>query len=179
MVASEKAKPSGLWEVPSGQDRAFLAPLLVGDMPGIGKKTQRTLKGLGIDSIDRLAEIPPATLKINFDASGLLLSCYAKGIDENKVEVPPEAKSISKETIFESNARDQRLIEATLHYLSEKVGNKLRQKNKKTKCITLKVRSADFGSTTRHRTIVQATGADQIIFATELELLKRELFLQK
>jgi DNA polymerase-4 len=95
------------------------------------------------------------------------------------VELPPEAKSISKETTFESDAADRRLIEATLHYLSQKVGNKLRQKNKKAKCITLKVRSADFGTTTRRHTIAQTTDADQVIFATGLELLKRELFLQK
>ncbi len=178
-VASEKAKPDGLLEVPPEQDRAFLSPLPVGDMPGIGKKTESRLRGMGIDTIGRLAQMPPASLKACFGASGLLLSRYARGIDDSKVELPPEAKSISKETTFESDTRDRRLIEATLGYLSEKVGNKLRQKNKKAKCITLKVRSADFGTTTRRRTIPRATDADQVIFATGLELLKRELFMQK
>ncbi|MFC1846909.1 DNA polymerase IV [Chloroflexota bacterium] len=178
-VASEKAKPDGLLEVPEGRDRAFLAPLPVGEMPGIGKKTDRRLRGMGIDTIGRLAEMPPASLKICFGVSGLLLSRYSKGIDDSRVELPPEAKSISKETTFESDTRDHRLIEATLHYLSEKVGNNLRQKNKKAKCITLKLRSTDFGTTTRRRTMSQPTDADQVIFATGLELLKRELFLQK
>jgi len=178
-VASDKAKPDGLLEVPTGRDREFLAPLPIGEMPGIGRKTERTLRGLGIDTIGKLAKMPLPTLKIYFGASGILLSRYSKGIDDSKVELPPEAKSISRETTFDSDTRDISLLEATLRYLSERVGSKLREKNKKAKCITLKLRSADFSTTTRRRTIEQATNADQVIFSTGRELMKRELFLQK
>ena len=60
------------------------------------------------------------------------------------------------------------------------MGSKLREKNKKAKCITLKLRSADFSTTTRHHTLEQAIDADQVIFATTgRELMKREPFLQK
>ena len=178
-VASEKAKPDNLFEVLPGGDAAFLAPLPVGEMPGIGKKTEQRLKGLGVDTIGKLARMPANTLKAYFGSSGLLLSRYAQGIDDSKVELPPEAKSVSRETTFESDTRDRQLIEATLRYLSEKVGSKLREKNRKAKCVTLKLRSADFSTTTRRHTIPQPTDADQFIFATGLELLKRELFIQK
>ena len=178
-VASEKAKPDGLVEVPAGKDSAFLAPLAIGEMPGIGRKTERTLRGLGIDTIGKLATMPLAPLKIYFGAPGVLLHRFSRGIDDSKVELPPEAKSISRETTFDQDTQDRVLLEATLRYLSERVGNKLRQKNKKARCITLKVRSADFSTTTRRRTLEQATDADQVIFATGLELLKRELFVQK
>ena len=178
-VASERAKPDGLLEVPAGKDASFLAPLPVGEMPGIGKKTERTLRGLGIDTIGKLARMPLPTLKIYFGASGILLSRSSKGIDDSKVELPPEAKSISRETTFEIDTRDIVLLEAALRYLSEKVGSKLREKNRKAKCITLKLRSTDFSTTTRRRTIEQATDADQFIFATGRELMKRELFIQK
>ena len=178
-VASERAKPDGLLEVPAGKDKEFLSPLPIGKMPGIGKKTERTLRGLGIDTIGKLAAMPLSTLKIYFGASGILLSRYSKGIDDSKVELPPEAKSISRETTFDSDTRDIALLEATLRYLSERVGGKLREKNRKAKCITLKLRSADFSTTTRRRTIEQATDADQVIFATGRELMKRELFIQK
>ncbi|MCJ7764214.1 MAG: DNA polymerase IV [Dehalococcoidales bacterium] len=178
-VASEKAKPDGLLEVPAGKDREFLSPLPIGEMPGIGKKTEHTLRKLGIDTIGKLAGMPLSTLKIYFGASGILLSRYSKGIDDSKVELPPEAKSISRETTFDSDTRDIALLEAALRYLSERVGSKLREKNKRAKCITLKLRSADFSTTTRRRTIGQATDADQIIFATGRELMKRELFIQK
>ncbi len=109
----------------------------------------------------------------------MLLHRFSRGIDDSKVELPPEAKSISRETTFDQDTRDRTLLEATLRYLSERVGSKLREKNRKAKCITLKVRSADFSTTTRRRTLEQATDADQVIFATGLELLKMELFIQK
>jgi len=179
-VASEKAKPDGSLEVATGRDSEFLAPLPIKEMPGIGRKTESTLRRLGIDTIGKLARIPLATLKIYFGASGVLLHRFSRGIDDSKVELPPEAKSISRETTFDRDTKDRALLEATLRYLSERVGGKLREKNKKARCITLKVRTADFTTTTtRRRTIWQATDADQIIFATGLELLKRELFVQK
>ena len=178
-VASEKAKPDGLLEVPPGEDAAFLAPLPVGDMLGIGKKTEQRLKGLGINTIGRLAKTPASTLKAYFGSSGLLLSRYSQGVDDSRVELPPEAKSVSRETTFDTDTRDRLLIEATLRYLSERVGSRLREKNRKAKCITLKLRSSDFSTTTRRRTIPQPTDADQVIFATGLELLERELFIQK
>ena len=178
-VASEKAKPDGLLEVAAGKESAFLAPLPIGELPGIGKKTERTLRGLGIDTIGKLAAMPLSTLKIYFGASGVLLNRFSRGIDDSKVELPPEAKSISRETTFDQDTQDRALLRATLHYLSERVGSKLREKNRKARCITLKVRSADFSTTTRRRTLKQATDADQVIFAIGLELLKRELFIQK
>jgi DNA polymerase-4 len=178
-IASEKAKPDGLLEVPAGNESAFLAPLPIGELPGIGKKTERTLSGLGIDTIGKLAKMPLATLKSYFGASGVLLHRFSRGIDDSKVELPPEAKSISRETTFNEDTRDRAFLEATLRYLSERVGSKIREKNKKARCVTLKVRSADFSTTTRRRTLYQATDADQIIFKNGLELLKRELFIQK
>jgi DNA polymerase-4 len=178
-IASEKAKPDGLLEVPAGNESAFLAPLPIGELPGIGKKTERTLSGLGIDTIGKLAKMPLSTLKSYFGASGVLLHRFSRGIDDSKVELPPEAKSISRETTFNEDTRDRAFLEATLRYLSERVGSKLREKNKKARCVTLKVRSADFSTTTRRRTLYQATDADQIIFKNGLELLKRELFIQK
>jgi DNA polymerase-4 len=57
-VASEKAKPDGLLEVAAGNESAFLAPLTIGEMPGIGRKTEGTLRGLGINTIGKLAEMP-------------------------------------------------------------------------------------------------------------------------
>jgi DNA polymerase-4 len=178
-IASEKAKPDGLLEVPAGNERAFLAPLPIGELPGIGKKTERTLSGLAIDTIGKLAKMPLATLKSYFGASGVLLQRFSRGIDDSKVELPPEAKSISRETTFDEDTHDRAFLEATLRYLSERVGSKLREKNKKARCITLKVRSADFSTTTRRRTFEQATDADQVIFNNGLDLLKRELFIQK
>lgn len=178
-IASEQAKPDGLVVIPVGSDREFLSPLPIGKMPGIGKKTEHTLRGLGINTIGKLSQMPLSTLKICFGASGLLFSRYSKGIDDRKIESPREAKSISRETTFDSDTTDTALLEATLSYLSERVGSKLRKKNKRAKRITLKIRSADFHTTIHSRTIEQATDADQVIFTTGLEMMQRGLFIQK
>jgi len=178
-VASEKAKPDGLLEVPPGTDAQFLSPLAIGDMPGIGRKTEATLRGIGIDTIGKLAKLPPDTLKSYFGVTGRVLYRFARGIDDSRVELPPEAKSISRETTFSVDSHDRSLIEATLRYLSERVGRKLRERNKQARTITVKVRGADFSTATRRRTLGTATDADQMIFKTGLDLLNRELKIQR
>jgi len=178
-IASELSKPDGLIEVSPGEEGSFLSPLPIGKLPGIGKKTERILMGLSIDTIGKLSQMPPTALKSYFGASGKVLQSFSRGIDDSKVELPPEAKSISRETTFNEDSHDRAFLEATLRYLSERVGSKLRERGKQAKCVTLKLRSADFTTTTRRRTLKQATDTDQVIFANGQELLKRELFIQR
>ncbi len=178
-VASELSKPDGLIEVPAGGERAFFAPLPIGKLPGIGKKTERLLRGLGIATIGELARMPLSTLKSHFGASGEVLQRFASGVDERKVEPPGEAKSISRETTFAQDTRNRPQLEATLRYLSERVGSELREQNKQACCVTLKLRYADFTTITRSRTLSQPFDADQTIFETGLGLLKKALSQDK
>jgi DNA polymerase-4 len=178
-VASELSKPDGLIEVPAGGERAFFAPLPIGKLPGIGKKTERLLRGLGIATIGELARMPLSTLKSHFGASGEVLQRFASGVDERKVEPPGEAKSISRETTFAQDTRNRPQLEATLRYLSERVGGELREQNKQARCVTLKLRYADFTTITRSRTLSQTFDADQTIFETGLGLLKKALSQDK
>jgi len=169
-VAAELSKPDGLLEVAAGKERSFLAPLPIAKLPGIGKKTGRILNGLGINTIGKLSTMPPSALKSHFGVSGELLWRYANGIDDREVEPPSAAKSISRETTFGKDTRDHRLLQATLRYLSERVGAELRQQGKQARCVTLKLRYADFTTITRRHTLKQATNADQTIFDTGVKL---------
>ena len=179
-VASDLSKPDGLLEVPRGEEAAFLAPLLVTRLPGIGKKTERILKGLGVHTVGRLANTPLSTLKSYFGVSGAVLYRSANGIDDSKVELPDGAvKSISRETTFDKDTRDRLLLKATLRYLSERVGADLRRRGKQVKCVTLKLRFADFTTITRSHTLPQATDGDQTIFDTGVWLLNRAIALEK
>ena len=178
-VASELSKPDGLLEVAAGQERSFLSPLPITKLPGIGKKTERILNSLGIDTIGNLSITPLATLKSHFGASGEILWRFAHGIDHRKVEPPAEAKSISRETTFGKDTRDHSLLKATLRYLSERVGSQLRQQGKQARCVTLKLRYADFTTITRHHTLRQASDSDQTIFDTGVELLNKALSQEK
>ncbi len=178
-VASELSKPDGLLEVARGEKGSFLAPLPVAKLPGIGKKTEQILRGLGINTIGELSVTPSSTLKSHFGASGEVLLRFAKGIDDRKIESPGVAKSISRETTFDKDTRDHSLLKATLRYLSERVGADLRRRGKQAKCVTLKLRYADFTTTTRSHTLPQTIDSDQAIFDAGAKLLNRELSLGK
>ncbi len=178
-VACELSKPDGLLEVAAGEERSFLAPLPIAKLPGIGKKSERVLKGLGINTIGELSNMPPKVLKSHFGAFGELLHRFANGIDDRKVEPPAAAKSISRETTFAKDTKNATFLKATLRYLSERVGAELREQSKQARCVTLKLRSSDFRTITRSHTLPQTTDTDQSIFGTGLKLLKKALSQEK
>jgi len=178
-VASDLSKPDGLLEVADGEEHSFLAPLPIAKLPGIGKKTERILKGLGINTIGELSIMPLGALKRHLGASGEFLHRYANGIDDREVEPPSAAKSISRETTFGLDTRDQLLLKATLRYLTERVGSQLRQQGKLARGVTLKLRYADFTTITRSHTLGQAGDTDQTIFDTGLKMLKMALIQEK
>ncbi len=178
-VASELSKPDGLLEVARGEETSFLAPLPVAKLPGVGKKTEGILSGMGIKTIGELSLTPLSVLKSHFGVSGEVLYRSANGIDDRKVEPPGAAKSISRETTFGKDTKDRSLLKATLRYLSERVGADLRRQGKQAKCITLKLRYADFTTITRSQTMMQTVDDDQTVFDTGAKLLDRELSMEK
>jgi len=178
-VASDHSKPDGLVEVPAGQEADFFAPLPIGKLPGIGKKTEQVLKGLGITTLGGLAKMPLPALKNSFGAFGEELHHLARGIDDRAVLPPAEAKSISRETTFPRDTNDRDFLLATLRYLAERVGSELREHGKQARCVAIKVRYEDFTTITRRRTLIQPTDADQTIFQTGAELLQAALMTDK
>jgi len=178
-VASELSKPDGLLEVAAGEERSFLAPLSIAKLPGIGKKSERILKGLGINTIGKLSVMPLSTLKSHFGVSGELLHRHASGIDDREVEPPTATKSISRETTFGKDTLNRSFLKATLQYLSERVGADLRRRGKQAGCVTLKLRYADFTTITRRHTLGQSSDTNQTIFDTGLKLLNQALSQEK
>ena len=174
-VASDESKPDGLIEVPPSGEAAFLAPLAIRKLPGVGKKTEQVLIGLGIRTIGQLARMPQNALKSRFGAFGDMLHRYANGLDNSLVTPPGDAKSISRETTFEEDTHDNVFLSATLRYLSEKVGADLRSYGKQAKCVSIKVRYSDFTTITRQRTLPQLTDVDQVIFQTGDDLLQKAM----
>jgi len=117
--------------------------------------------------------MPLPALKSRFGTFGEMLHRNANGIDNSQVTPPEEAKSISRETTFNEDTHDNVFLSATLRYQAEKVGADLRKSGKQAKCVSIKVRYADFTTITRQRTLLQATDMDQIIFQTGNELLQK------
>lgn len=174
-VAAELSKPDGLLEVPADSEHAFLAPLAVGELPGIGKKSEIKLKGMGIHTIGQLASLPVATLKYHFGVAGIIMHRHANGSDDRPIEPPGAAKSISRETTFGEDTRDRATLAATLRYLSERVGRSLREQGRQARCVTLKLRYADFTTITRSHTLKQASDTNQTIFTTGLKMMPAAL----
>jgi DNA polymerase-4 len=174
-IASDLCKPDGLLEIAPGEEQAFLNPLPVAKLPGVGKKTEQALKEMGITTIGELASLPLDTIKGQFGATGAVIHSYARGVDDREVEAPSEAKSISQELTFARDTQDRNFLEATLHNLCQEVCQELRSQNKRAKCVAIKLRYADFKTITRQVILREASNVTKVIFATAQQLLTKAL----
>ncbi len=174
-IASDLSKPDGLIEIASGEEKAFLSPLPVQKMPGVGEKTNQVMKSMNILTIGQLARMPEPLFKNRFGEGMLWLREHANGIDNSAVEAYGEAKSSSRETTFEKDTSDTGLLKSTLRYFSEKLGADLRDSDKKARTVTLKLRYADFETINRSKTSREATNLDDKIFQSAVRLLESAL----
>jgi len=178
-IASDLCKPDGLLEIAPGEEQAFLNPLPVAKLPGVGKKTEQPLKEMGVTTIGELANLPLDTIKRQFGATGAVLHSYARGIDDREVEAPGEAKSISQQLTFARDTPDRNFLEANLHNLCQEVCQDLRSQNKRAKCVAIRLRYADFKTITRQVILKEASDVTQVIFATAQQLLTKALAQQE
>ncbi|MBI2304511.1 MAG: DNA polymerase IV [Chloroflexi bacterium] len=174
-VASDLEKPDGLVEVPLGEEASFLAPLPIGRLPGVGPEVEKRLRGVGISTIGQLATTPAIHLRALLGVWGEVLHRYARGVDTRKLAPPPPAKSISRSTTFPQDTWDRDFLGATLRYLSERVAAELRREAKWARCVTLKLRYADFQTISRSRTLKGPSDSEEVIFAVGQELMEGAL----
>jgi DNA polymerase IV len=174
-VASDAAKPDGVLEIAAGDEAAFLSPMAIGKLPGIGKKTAPLLHRLGINTLGELAGIPPGNLKDYFGSAGEVMQRHARGLGNDTITPPGVVKSISKETTFHQDIASANHLRATLYYLSEKVARKLRQHNLQAKTVAIKIRYSDFSTITRQVSLPRPCSSDRIIGDVAQKLLEKEL----
>ncbi len=163
-VASDAAKPRGLLWVPAGAEAAFLAPLGVRKIPGIGPVTERALNQLGITTVGQLAAIPGERLEEVFGEWGSALFRKAHGEDAYEFYVDAEPKSISNHHTFAQDTDDGQELDATLSYLAQKVGKRLRGEKLFARTVTLILRYASFRTHTRAETLKEPTELDTAIY---------------
>jgi DNA polymerase-4 len=162
--------PRAILIVPPGGEVAFLAPLPVKAMWGIGPKTEEALSKLGIKTIGDLAAYPAIQLERRFGKYGAELVAHAHGLDDRPVTVEYEMKSISQEITYDKDTNDAEQLRQTLRALSQKVGFRLRQKKVVGKVVRIKMRWADFSTFTRQISLPQPTDQDGVIFDTVQKL---------
>jgi len=168
-IGSDQAKPNGiLWIIP-GRESAFLAPLDVRKVPGVGKVTEKNLHSFGIRKVGDLARLEDAFLERHFGKWGLALAGKSRGLDAGgwyDTEIGEDAgpKSISHEHTFSEDTADLTQLEATLTRLCEMVGRRLREHGLQARTIQLKLRYSDFSTITRAHSIPRATQLDTELF---------------
>ena len=148
-VASDLRKPDGLVVVAPGTEADFLAPLPVSRLWGVGRVTAGGLEAMGLSTIGQLAAVPAAYLEARFGSSGRSLQDLAFGRDDRLVEPFAPPKSMGAEETFGHDHRDVERLTATLRGQAERVARELRAEGYAGRCVTLKLRFADFSTLTR------------------------------
>jgi DNA polymerase IV len=175
-VGSDLRKPDGLVVVEPGEEAAFLAPLEIRRLWGIGPKTAERLQGLGVSTIGELAALPMETLTRALGDHGGTLHDRALGIDSDPVVGGGEAaKSVSHETTFAVDVTDPVEIERTLLALTEGVSARLRSAGIRAGTVAVKIRDSQFRTITRQKTLPEPSDLTDTIWRAALELARPEV----
>lgn len=147
-IATGEAKPNGELEVPQENVKPFLAPLSIKKIPGIGEKTYPLLRSMGVSTIDTLSRIPVDMMERVMGKNGVMLWERANGIDSAPVRPYSESKSVGTETTFEQDTIDIVRMKEILVKMVEKLSFELRDQEKLTSCVTVKIRYSNFDTHT-------------------------------
>lgn len=172
-LASQRAKPDGILEIPPARTLEFLHPLPIGAMWGVGAATERALKSRAIHTVADLAREPLDSLRrIVGNASAEKLHELANGRDVRRVETTRVEKSIGHEETFATDVSDRSLLERELLRLSTRTSERLRDAEIEARTIAIKVRWDTFETVTRSRTLAEPTNTTQRVYSTARELFE-------
>lgn len=172
-IASGMAKPNGFLRILPGHEAAFLAPLPIGRIPGIGPKSVEGFKRRGICTVRDLAALPLELLEEAHGEWGHRLYQKARGISKSPVMKRDDTRSISRETTLGKNSSDPVFLQSTLSWLVEKAASQLREESIRARCVSLKLRDSAFKTVTRSHTLTEPTCEDHVIFDTVAGLFRK------
>jgi DNA polymerase-4 len=164
-LASGRAKPDGMLVIPADETLAFLHPLPVGALWGVGAATEQSLKNRGLATIGDIARTPLATLQRAVgEASGRKLHDLAHGRDPRAVTPGSEEKSVGHEVTFEVDTVDREFLHRELLRQANAVAVRLRTAGVVGRTVVLKLRYSDFSTITRSRTLAESTDVGRRIY---------------
>ncbi len=166
-MATNAAKPNGYMQVKPGMEKAFLSPLPVNAIPGIGKQTYQHLLAIGIQTIGDISSRKLPDLEFLLGSFGQELWNKAQGIHHGEVVPYYEAKSVSTENTFETSSTDMDFIMSELVRMTERIAYELRQDDKMAGCIAVKIRYPDFETKSRQTAISYTCYDDELIPAAK------------
>ncbi|MHC1702356.1 MAG: DNA polymerase IV [Tenuifilaceae bacterium] len=171
-IATGEAKPNGELFVDSKYVPVFLGPLSIKKIPMVGDKTFATLKGMGIDRIETLREVPLELMVKLLGQNGIEIWRRANGVDFSPVQPYSEQKSMSTERTFEQDTMDVEMLNRLLVKMVEELCFDLRKGQKLTSCVTVKIRYSNFDTHTQQKKIPY-TSFDHTILQVVKELFKK------
>jgi DNA polymerase IV len=175
-VASDARKPGGLTVVPAGREAAYLAPLVVRKLPGVGPKAEVRLARAGIETVGELAALDDDALaRLLPGKVGTMLRDRARGIDPRGLETAVERVSISQEETFERDIDEREVLHAELRRMSEGVAKYLAGRGECARTVTTKVRYPDFSIRSRSTTLTAGIDDAETIGDLACQLLDRAL----
>jgi len=170
-TALKDQPPNAITIVPAGEETAFLEPLAATMLWGVGPKTAARLASVGIKTIGDIARQTEADLIRWFGENGRDLKRRARGQDDSPVSDEHEAKSVSQETTFRRDERDDKVLADALRDLAAHVGRRLRKANIAGSTVRIKLRWPDFTTLTRQVRLTQPTDQGEEIYRVALNLL--------
>jgi len=174
-VASAAAKPNGFLEIKQGEELAFLSPLPVEKLPGVGPVCRASLHDLGIRTVGDLSLLPVEALESVLGSWGRVLHQHARGIDNRRLSEGRLPRSVSRETTYDTDTIDYELVRSTLLLLSERCCLALRKDGLATSRIAVKLRHSDFKTYMKFRTLEVPTDQEQTVYRVACELFDRLL----
>jgi DNA polymerase-4 len=175
-VASGVAKPDGLLLVPRGRELAFLHPLELERLWGVGPVTSRRLRALGVSTVGEVAGLPePVLVAILGRAAGRRLHALAHNLDPRPVERGRRRRSVGAQRAHGRRPFDAQETDADLQALVDRVTRRLRKARRVGRTVVLRLRFDDYTRATRSRTLAQATAGTEQILRAARELLAEAL----
>ncbi len=168
-VATNEIKPNNHTRIDKGQEKPFLAPLLVKKIPMVGDQTYKMLLNMGVKYVKTIQEMPIELMEKVMGKNGIALWKKAQGIDNSLVQPYHERKSISSSLTFERDTINVQSLKSILMAMTEKLAFYLRNGHKLTSCVTVTIRYSDFDTRTRQKRL-SYTSLDHTLIQTVMEL---------
>jgi DNA polymerase-4 len=171
-MATNEAKPNGFLEIPHGKEKEFLWPLGIEKINGVGKQTEQHLKSFGLYTIADIAATSLEQMEKYAGKWGESLWYKAQGIGSTEIVSDWEQKSMSHENTFDRDYSDVHFLHKELVRLTEKTAYSLREEEKLTGCVTVKIRYSDFETMSRQET-VDYTALDDVLIAKVKDIFNK------
>jgi DNA polymerase-4 len=168
-VGTNEAKPNNFMEIIRGKEIPFMAPLSVKKIPMVGAQTYRLLRSMGIEKVKTVQKMPMELMDRVLGKNGVAIWKKAQGIDNTPVVAWQERKSISLERTFEKDTTDITKLKSLVVAMAENLAYQLRNGNKLTSCVTIKIRYSDFQTHSKQKRIPY-TSLDHTLIQVALEL---------